>query len=231
MAKRIWTGSLSQVQNPRYLDERCRPDGMTAADRSAPVREHGTGVHVQPRHPSAHEKTVPFNNKGKHMDALIAVFGSGKDLDSLQMGARAVAVFIGALVCIRISGRRSFGQRSPFDYVVAILLGATLSRVIVGASPAVPTVVASLAIVVLHRVLAWGCLHSATLERLVGGTERELYRDGRFDEKQMSAALITQTDVFETARQQLGADDLSGVRVATLERNGEISLIRNKTGH
>ena len=165
------------------------------------------------------------------MNALIAVFGSGQDLDSLQMAARAAAAFMGALVCIRISCRRSFGQRSPFDYVVAILLGATMSRANRGASPAIPTVVASVVIVVLHRVLAWGCLHSPTLERLVGGAERELYRDGRFDEKQMSAALITRTDLFETARQQLGADDLSGVRTATLERNGEISLIRDKDAH
>jgi hypothetical protein len=66
------------------------------------------------------------------METLIALFGEGKDLDSLQMAARPTAVFFGALVLIRISGRRSFGQRSPFDYVVAILLGATLSRVIVG---------------------------------------------------------------------------------------------------
>jgi uncharacterized membrane protein YcaP (DUF421 family) len=44
----------------------------------------------------------------------------------------------------------------------------------------------------------------------------------------MAAALITRTDLFETARQQLGADDLSGVRVATLERNGAISLLRDK---
>jgi uncharacterized membrane protein YcaP (DUF421 family) len=171
------------------------------------------------------------DKKGKLMDTLIAVFGSGKDLDSLQTAARAAAVFIGALVCIRISGRRSFGQRSPFDYVVAILLGATLSRAIVGASPAIPTVVASFVIVLLHRVLAWGCLHSPRLERLVGGTERQLYRDGRFDEKQMSAALITRTDLFETARQQLGANDLSGIRAATLERNGEISLIRDRDAH
>jgi uncharacterized membrane protein YcaP (DUF421 family) len=171
----------------------------------------------------------PPTKKGKPVDAFFAVFGTGHDLDSLQMAARAVAVFIGALVCIRISGRRSFGQRSPFDYVVAILLGATLSRAIVGASPAVPTLVASLVIVVLHRVLAWGCLLSPMLERVVGGVERELYRDGRFDERQMSAALITRTDLLETARQQLGAGDLSEVRVATLERNGEISLLRDKT--
>jgi hypothetical protein len=69
------------------------------------------------------------------METLIALFGEGKDLDSLQMAARATVVFFGALILIRISGRRSFGQRSPFDYVVAILLGATLSRVIVGAGP------------------------------------------------------------------------------------------------
>src|SRR5580700_11424159 len=103
------------------------------------------------------------------MNVLIAIFGEGKNLDSLQMAARAVVVFITTLIFIRISGRRSFGQRSPFDYVVAVLLGATLSRVIVGASPAVPTLVASLVIVLIHRVLAWACGQSRRLELLVGG--------------------------------------------------------------
>jgi len=42
----------------------------------------------------------------------------------------------------------------------------------------------------------------------------------------MSAALITRTDVFETARLELGAMDLSRVRAVILERNGKISLIR-----
>ena len=105
------------------------------------------------------------------MDVLIAIFGEGKDLGSLQMAMRAVAVFFAALILIRISGRRSFGQRSPFDYVVAILLGATLSRVIVGASPATPTFMASLVIVLLHRALAWTCVRSRWLESLDSLTE------------------------------------------------------------
>lgn len=60
------------------------------------------------------------------------------------------------------------------------------------------------------RFLACGCMNSPTLERLVGGTEREPYRDGRFDEKQMAAALIARTDLIETARRQAGTNDLSG---------------------
>ena len=162
------------------------------------------------------------------MDMVVAIFGEGKELDALQMAARTVAVFFLALVFIRISGRRSFGQRSPFDYVVAILLGATMSRVIVGASPAVPTLVASLVMVVIHRALAWACVRSRRLESLAVGVEREVFRDGQFNRKQMSAALITRTDVLETARQELHTLDLDDVQVAILERNGQVSLIRKR---
>ncbi|CAB3804650.1 DUF421 domain-containing protein [Pararobbsia alpina] len=161
------------------------------------------------------------------MEALIALFGEGKDLNSLQMGMRAASIFFAALALIRISGRRSFGQRSAFDYVVAILLGATLSRVIVGASPAIPTLVASLVIVLVHRALAWACGRSRTLELLVGGVEREVYRDGRFNEREMSAALVTKTDILETVRRELGVRGLDSVGSAILERNGEISIIRS----
>lgn len=162
------------------------------------------------------------------MSILLAVFGEGKDLDSLQMTARAIAVFFGSLALIRIGGRRAFGQRSPFDYVVAILLGATLSRVIVGASPAIATVVASLTIVLIHRALGWACVRFPRLERLLVGEEREVYRDGAFDERQMSAALITKTDVFETVRQELHRTDLNDVQAAVLERNGSVSIITKK---
>ena len=165
------------------------------------------------------------------MGLLLAIFGEGKDLSSLQMGMRAGAVFFATLVAIRISGRRSFGQRSPFDYVVAVLLGAMLSRVIVGASPAVPTLVASFVIVLIHRALAWACVRSQRLESLVVGKERELFRDGQFNERQMLAALITRADLLETVRTELGMQSLEKVSIATLERNGEISLIRKPTGN
>lgn len=126
----------------------------------------------------------------------------------MQMTARAISVFFATLILIRISGRRSFGQRSPFDYVVTILPGATPSRVIVGASPAIPTLVASLAIVLVHRALAWACVRLPMLESFVVGAEREVFRDGQFNNRQMSAALTTRMDVIETARQTLHTDDL-----------------------
>ena len=163
------------------------------------------------------------------MILIATLFGEGKEMDALQMGMRALVVFMIALVMIRMSGRRSFGQRTAFDYVVTILLGATLSRAIVGASPFVATIVASAVIVLLHRLLAWACMYSRTLERLLVGVEREVFRDGKFDTREMTRALLTVSDIEESVRQKLGARTMSDVVGAILERNGEISLIR-KTG-
>ncbi|MGF6482427.1 hypothetical protein QFZ91_004590 [Paraburkholderia sp. JPY419] len=105
------------------------------------------------------------------MDVFFVLFGQGRELDPLQMGLRSIVVFVIAIVLIRVSGRRSFGQRTPFDLVVVILLGAMLSRAIVGASPFIATVVASLVIVVCHRVLAWG-VHTFAPFRAAGVRRR-----------------------------------------------------------
>jgi len=161
-------------------------------------------------------------------DAFLVLFGEGRNLDPLQMGLRSIAVFLIALTLIRLSGRRSFGQRSPFDSVVVILLGATLSRAIVGASPFIATTVASVVIVLAHRLLAWACMRSPALERLVGGVEREVFSDGKFNARELDAALITVTDVHESVRQKTGSRSMDNVAAAIIERNGEVSVIRKK---
>jgi len=51
------------------------------------------------------------------------------------MAARSVVVFVITLLLLRISGRRSFGLRTPLDNIISIILAAVLSRAIVGASP------------------------------------------------------------------------------------------------
>ena len=68
-------------------------------------------------------------------DLMKLTFGEGTDLQSWQMTKRGVVVFGIAFGLIRASGRRSFGQHSPSDACVTVLLGAVLSRAVVGASP------------------------------------------------------------------------------------------------
>jgi uncharacterized membrane protein YcaP (DUF421 family) len=164
-----------------------------------------------------------------HAELLNTLFGEGPELDPLQMTMRAVAVFALALAMIRISGRRSFGQHRPFDACTTVLLGAVLSRAVVGASPFWATMCAGLAIVLMHRAIAMASIRWRGFERLVNGQERELVRDGRIDEEAMRKALLTRHDLEEAVRHET-SDEHRSIRRAVLERDGAVTIVAAKKG-
>jgi uncharacterized membrane protein YcaP (DUF421 family) len=157
--------------------------------------------------------------------AIEWLFGSGSDLEIWQMAARALVIFFFTLALIRASGRRSFGQHSPFDACATVLLGAVLSRAVVGASPFWATVAAAATLAVLHRLVAIAGISSPTIERIVSGREIELLRDGRIDPAGMRRALLTESNLAEAVRRKLGDRPLSEVKRAVLERDGRITVV------
>jgi uncharacterized membrane protein YcaP (DUF421 family) len=160
------------------------------------------------------------------METLISIFGNGKDLTVWQMSARGVIIFLVALILIRISGRRSFGVRTPLDNIIVILLGALLSRAIVGASAFVPVVVSSFVIVVVHRFCAWIIVQSSVMSRIFEGNKLVLFEKGRFLEKNMDKGLVCKEDVMQGVRKSALTDDLEKIDRVFMERNGEISALK-----
>ena len=122
------------------------------------------------------------------IELIHLVFGEGTDLEIWQMSIRGAVVFVVALVLIRASGRRSFGQHSPFDACITVLLGAVLSRAVVGASPFWATVAAAAVLVLVHRAMALASTRWRWFEDLVNGRAIEFVRDGRMDPTAMKSS-------------------------------------------
>ena len=160
------------------------------------------------------------------MNILHMLFGEGKDLDSLQMTCRAIVAFFLTLVMIRIAGIRTFGKKSAFDNVIVIMLGSIFSRVVVGASPFIPTTIACIAFVLVHRLLAWISLYNDTVGQWIKGEASTLYSDGKRNEKNMRNAVISEKDLHESIRHQLHEDSLDNVKTIIQERKGEISILK-----
>ena len=163
------------------------------------------------------------------MQLITMVFGEAPNLTSWHMAARTVLIFFIALFLIRISGRRSFSLHSPFDSCTTVLLGAILSRAVVGASPFVGIMAAATALVFLHRATALASVRWNWFERLVSGTELRLADGVGVDEEALEKALVTRKDLKEAIRRKTGADQLSGVAEVVLERNGDITVIPRPT--
>ena len=164
------------------------------------------------------------------MDTLYDLFGVGKDLTSLQMCMRAIVVFFLALILIRISGRRTFGKRSAFDNTMAIILGAVLSRAVVGASPFGPTIACSLVLCLLHRSLAWLAINNKTVERMIKGEPILIYKDGEIDDDKLRRSLMSRHDLMGDLRLKGSVKNLEEVEEIRMESTGEVSVIKKKEG-
>lgn len=160
------------------------------------------------------------------MNLLIEIFGQGKDLNITQMSCRGIVVFGIALLLIRISGRRSFGIRTPLDNIILILLGATLSRAVVGASPFLPVVITCFVIVVLHRALGWIISRSNGFAEIIEGNKILLFDNGKFIYKNERRAQVNREDIMQGVRKSALTDDLDKIDKIYIERNGEISAIK-----
>ena len=159
-------------------------------------------------------------------EILTHIFGAGKELEWYQMCVRALIAFIIALLLIRISGRRSFGMKTPFDTIISLLLGAVLSRGITGASPFFSACAACFVLVLCHRALAWSVIRSTGLARLVRGEPIELYNNGRFSKKNLSKSLVCEEEVLESVRLKANLPDFEKVDSVYLETDGELAVVK-----
>jgi uncharacterized membrane protein YcaP (DUF421 family) len=160
------------------------------------------------------------------MDLLRLLFGEGRDLNELQMGCRAIVVILIAITFIHIAGLRTVSHKSAFDITIVIMLGAILSRAIVGVSPFLPTVTAAGVLVVMHRLLGLASLKSDFITAFVKGKKTSLYKHGELNRKNMKRCVISEGDLMEGVRLAINEGSLDSVEEIFMERTGEISVVK-----
>lgn len=159
-------------------------------------------------------------------ETLIKIFGEGRDLTMYQTAARAFVMFFIAVALVRISGMRSFGAKSAFDNIVVMMLGALLSRPVVGVSPFLPTIAAAITICIIHRLLAMFSTRFHFMSNFLKGRTSILFRDGELLEDNMKKCDISMRDLEEAIRLAGNVSSLDDVREVRMERSGQISVVR-----
>jgi len=163
------------------------------------------------------------------MELIHTLFGEGKELNELQMACRALVIFFVTLALIRIAGMRSFGMKSAFDNIIVIMLGAIMSRPVVGASAFFPTIVAGLVIAVVHRLLAWISMYNKAINHTIRGSFYNLYRNGAFNEAVLKKCNLTEDEVMEEVRASLHDNKLEKVSEINMERSGRLSILKSES--
>ena len=157
---------------------------------------------------------------------LLGPDGQAKELTLLQISIRGLIIFMAGLAMVRVGDRRSLAEKTAFDAIFIVLLGSMLSRAINGTAPFFTTIGASVALVLIHRAFAFAACRSHAFGKLIKGRDVTLLRDGKIDWDQLRRNLISKHDLEEDLRLEAKTEDVSKIRIARLERSGDISFIK-----
>lgn len=163
------------------------------------------------------------------MDFLVDLLGLEAKADTItasQICWRTGAVFLIAIVLLRLSGRRTFASNSGLETVVKFMLGAILSRAIAGDSPFGAIVAAAATLVVLHRLLAYATYTFPALGRLVKGESSVLAENGQIRHHELRRASLPEEALHAAVRGAANTDDLTQTKTVRLEHDGTISVVK-----
>lgn len=143
---------------------------------------------------------------------------------------RAVVVYGVVLVLVRLSGKRTVGQFTPFDLLLVVLLGNAVQNSLIGEDV---SLLGGLILAGTLLALNWGVGYVTAryprADRFVEGEPVVLACDGRVYWQVLRRQNVSRAD-FETAKRKAECDDDAQILLAMLETNGAITLIRRRDG-
>lgn len=159
------------------------------------------------------------------MTDLLGLNLEAKDLTIAQVCLRGIIVFVVALIMLRLANRRFLAKLSAFDAILGFILASMLARAVNGSSAFIPTLVCGFVLVLLHGLLAALAYHIGWFDTLVKGRTDTLVENGQCKPAALCRHKITENDLQEELRLNGKIESVEEARLATLERNGKISVV------
>ncbi|MFT4242351.1 MAG: DUF421 domain-containing protein [Acidovorax sp.] len=142
-----------------------------------------------------------------------------------EFAVRGVVVYVFLLVFLRLTGRRQTGQYAPFDLVLLLILSnAVQNSMNAGDNSLIGGLVSAATLIACHMALSYLTFRWARLGRLVDGAPQVLVRNGQVDSSLMRKELLS-TDDLEAALRASGCLHVHEVERATIETNGQITVV------
>ncbi|SCW88225.1 Protein of unknown function [Rhizobium mongolense subsp. loessense] len=142
---------------------------------------------------------------------------------------RGLSIYFALLVIIRLSGRRTLAQMTPFDLVILLVVSETTQQAMLGDDFSITNAIVLiltlfLADILLSYLKSWSPLAA----KVIDGVPTILIANGVADQEAMRGCRLQMEDVLEAARNQQGVESVKDIRFAILEVSGAISIIKNQ---
>lgn len=144
-----------------------------------------------------------------------------------SIALRTAAIYALMLAMIRVLGKRAIGNLTAFDMLIALIMGDLAGNAVYGSVSMASGIVAILTLSGLHYANSWLAFSHPSVARLVEGRPTPIVRDGAFQRQGLRRERMTEEEVRAELRLE-GVERLDDVRLAQVESDGRISVLRRE---
>lgn len=152
-------------------------------------------------------------------------FNSWADIGrTVLVGALA---YLGLILLLRVSGKRTLAKMNAFDFVVTVALGSILATILLSKDVALAEGLTAFATLIgLQFIVAWLSVRSQWVSDLVKAEPTLLLHRGKYCRAAMKQQRVVEAEVRAAVRSQ-GIASLSEVEAVVLETDGSFNVVKS----
>lgn len=141
-----------------------------------------------------------------------------------------VLAYVGLVVCLRVSGKRTLSKMNAFDLVVTVALGSTLATILLSKDVTLAQGMLALVLLIgMQFAVTWSSVRVRWVRRLVTGEPALLVHRGELLPSALRKARVTEDEVRAAVR-AAGLPALEEAASVVLETDGSFSVVRAGAG-
>jgi len=132
-------------------------------------------------------------------------------------------------VTIAHFNKKLIGIRTPFNFILFIMLGSIFANAIVDKNVFLVTIAATLFLILLNGLMTILSFYIPFIESFVKGKDIVLVKNGTIQWHAMKKNFITERELLKELHTKLHTNSLKRISSAVLESDGTINFIQQKT--
>lgn len=139
---------------------------------------------------------------------------------------KATVVFFALWAIFRVSGRRTLGEMTAFDFVLILIIGGSTQRAITGQDYSLTNALLLVAtFVTLDVALSIAELRWPAFRRILNAMPMIVVENGTVLRRRIRSARVTEDNILEAARRLHGLERIDQIKFAILESTGAITIV------
>ena len=140
---------------------------------------------------------------------------------------RTLILYLATFCFFRLMGKRQVGDMQPFELIITLLAADLVASPMQDQGVSLMEGVVPIAtLFALHNIFAYAALKSEKIRIVVSGRPSVLIENGIVNKKELKKLNMNLNDLIENLRVK-GTPELQNICFATLETNGELSVLLN----